>query len=161
MSIQLFPQGKTLGAAGKAVLLLVVCLLAGVVLIAGLSKLGFHFDPFGLGKRRLDRAENTAVVETAKAAVAQAQADVGVHALRAYDAAQLKNQATRQIRTENRDAILSTPGADAPIDPGLSRRFDDGLCRYEAYAADPGCAGLPALPRAAAPADAGDPPAGG
>jgi hypothetical protein len=77
---------------------------------------------------------------TAQVAAGQAQAQ-GAAAQVIY-LADRRSAATAQTHEANHDAILSAPGADVPLDPVLVGRVRVGLCKYRAYAADPGCAGL-------------------
>lgn len=128
------PQGRALSAGLK----ILAGLVLAVVLLAGLSKVGFHFDPFGLTQRRLAKTQVEAAEAKGAATVAKGEAAAGVAALEAYDRGAARAQRTQQVRQGNSHAILTAPGADAPVDPDLARTFVRGLCHYEAYRDDCG-----------------------
>lgn len=113
-----------------------------VVLIGLVVLIRWIGDPLGLGKRKLDKAENTAAVATGQAVVADAKALTAADVATIVEAARQRDGATIVIRENNRDAILTAPGADARLDPALVQRINRGLCRYDANAADPRCAAL-------------------
>lgn len=107
-----------------------------------------------------------------KQQAAQAKADSAI-ATGAQHAAQDAMKITLDVRQHaasidvttqrNRDAILSAPGAAAPIDAGLAAAVHAALCVRDAYRAEPDCAGLRGAGGGvgAAQSDAGGGAAGG
>lgn len=116
---------------------------AAVVAVVGLATVAAWLgDPFGLRKRGLERARQDQAVAEGHQAVAEGAAELGRDVLDINDRGASRDRRTVTIQEENRRDLERAPGADAPVHPDLARRFVDGLCRYAAYRADPGCAGL-------------------
>jgi hypothetical protein len=93
--------------------------------------------------------QSALVKQEAATAAAQAQDkhDAGQAALAADTATIVQQGAAKadltvHVQQENANVLASSPGAAAPLDPGLVSAVVAGLCRYSAYAGDPGCAGL-------------------
>lgn len=72
------------------------------------------------------------------------QADLSADVAPIVAAGQAKLDLTLHTQSENSNAIANSPGAAQVVDPALLRNTIAGLCKYEAYAADPGCAPVPA-----------------
>ena len=119
------PDSVKVAAAVVAALALVVT--AGVLLAKATIK------------AETDRT-NAAIVAAAPVKAADAGQALAQDAVKTLDAAVKRNDVTIHIQQENARALAEAPGADAPVDPEFARRLRDGLCRYAAYAADPGCA---------------------
>lgn len=99
-------------------------------------------------------AKDTSVVVSGQAAAAQSAASIA-------DAGTQRDALTITVHQDNAHAIAAAPGASARIDPALNAAGRGGLCRYAAYAGDPGCAGLLAGdPALVPPARQADTPAG-
>lgn len=118
----------------KAAAVIAVCLVLAALLGWALWD---HFAQQGATHQLANavRAEGTATVDAGQA---KAEADAG----RIVAAGEARVHADLTIHQENSRAILSAPGADAPVDPrplDVARR---GLCRHPAYRDDPQCAGL-------------------
>lgn len=104
-----------------------------------------------------------------EAAQAKGDAAVATHASEAAQAAvkitvdvDQKHAAIDATTSENDRAIKSSPGAMAPIDPGLARALHDALCLRDAYSGELDCAAVRPADRRVGPAaaDPGRRPAG-
>lgn len=80
------------------------------------------------------RKADAAVVAAAPVKAAQAQVDLSADAIKILDNAGRRDRLTISVQQENARALAEVPDADL----GVTLRR--GLCRYAAYAADPGCA---------------------
>jgi hypothetical protein len=89
-----------------------------------------------------NNAAKKAQIQAGRAEVAAGQAQASAAAQRIVIAGQAREHLDLTVHQENAHAIAQAPGADAPLDPGLVRVANVGLCRHPAFAADPGCAGL-------------------
>ena len=111
--------------------------LAAWGLVAGLA----------LGMAGLIHHKDTVIVRQ-RAQVAQQQADTRA-ARQDVEAVRTANKVISQgadrdaavasTHEENRHAIETSAGADAPVAPAVNDVGRRGLCRYQAYADDPDC----------------------
>ncbi|HEY2178081.1 MAG TPA: hypothetical protein VGH15_05815 [Caulobacteraceae bacterium] len=116
----------------------VASILGSVVALAVLGGLlWFVLNQVG-AKKALARAQ----IQAGTASVAAGQAQAETAAQRIIVAGEAHDHLDIQVHQSNAQAIASAPGADRPLDPGLVGAVNRGLCRYQAFAADPGCAGL-------------------
>lgn len=114
--------------APMLVLIALAVLASAIMLLTGYQAL------VGMKTRADAKTVAAAPVKAAEAGQALAQ-----DAVKTLDDAGRRDRLTLVVQQENARAIREAPGADAPVDPELGRRMRVGLCRYAAYAADPGC----------------------
>lgn len=105
-------------------------------------------------RHQVSSANAAAAAALSQTAVAGGQADLSKDATKIIAGAVQRIEAAGNTHNENSAAILTAPGAAAPADPVLVGRVRVGLCRYDAYRADPACAEL-------RPADSGQLPKAG
>ena len=110
--------------------------IIALVAVAGLYVYVQHL------RHAIDAARVYAAVQTDKATVTTGQSAAVSDASTIADQGAARDQTTTSIHEDNAHALQSTPGALAPINPALDTVGRRGLCRYAAYAADPGCVGL-------------------
>jgi hypothetical protein len=104
-------------------------LVAGVLYVRGL-------------RADLDRARGQLAAASAQAVVASGQAAAVQSAAAIADQGAQRAALDITVHEENEHAIQTAQGATAPLAPALNGAGRDGLCRYDAYADDPGCVGL-------------------
>lgn len=109
--------------------------LGGIVGVAVLVAIWFVFIEPGRAAQR--EAEARVAAAAAQSRATSAAEAVNRVAERAEDEA-LTDQATR----ENRDAILSSPGARAPVDPGVDDAGRRAICLRQSARCTPGCVRL-------------------
>nr|WP_303697079.1 hypothetical protein [Brevundimonas subvibrioides] len=146
--IGLSPVLRTLAPMGWLALGVFVLAVAAVVL----GGLGFRWDPFGLDRRRLDRAEASVAAATQQAAARTAEAEGQAGQVARLDAAvqsavTLERATARSIQTARTadDSSLPLPADRAD----RLRDHDRELCRIA-----PDLVGCPAAPH---PAGDGEP----
>lgn len=83
--------------------------------------------------------QNAATVAAAPVKAAEAGQALAQDAVKTLDAAGRRDRLTITVHQENARALAEAPGAAAPVDPELVGVLRRGLCRYAAYANDPGC----------------------
>lgn len=118
----LTPAGWLASAGGLAI--------AAALALLVLGKLGFHFDPFNLTARKVERLQGQVDQKTGELAAAQGQARAGEAAGRIFEREISRTETTRIIHEENDHALRAAPGADAPLDPVYVDTVNRGLCRY-------------------------------
>lgn len=129
-----------------------MALAAGVLAMAltALGALGFRWDPFDLGQRRVEAAEARAAAGDVEATSRRLEAQGGADQLRRLDQFQHQRTAVERTTATAVEQARNADDSEVPVDPGRAdrlRRHDGELCRL---AADlDGCAG------AAAPAGSG------
>lgn len=84
------------------------------------------------------KAETRAAEAKGASVVAQGTSEAAKAALGASEKAHASNLQSEALTGANRDAILSTPGADQPIG-GVHTTGLVSLCKRAAYADDPRC----------------------
>lgn len=101
---------------------------------------GWLNDPFRWKARDAAEAKVDAAQGQADGMSGRAQGELVAAGAAIADRGRDRDARTVTIREVNRDAIRSSPGANAPLDPRLVVRWRDGLCEYDAYNGDPACA---------------------
>jgi len=93
-------------------------------------------------QHQVDALKVAAVVSKDQAKVTTSQTAAVATGAAIADHRAVQDQLSITVHQDNAHAIEAAPGASALIDPGLNDAGRRGLCRYAAYAGDPGCAGL-------------------
>lgn len=125
---------------GLYVLAAIVALVLAVLVLRSVG--GWLNDPFGWKARDAAQAKTDAVQGRADGMSGRAQGDLIAAGAAIADKGRDRDARTVVIREANRDAIRSSPGADAPLDPRLVARWRSGLCDYAAYHDDPACVAM-------------------
>lgn len=138
--IPIVGEAKAAFSVAKAVAPIVGAVLLALVVLLGLNTIfGFITDPFHLKAHQLAAAQTQAATATDNLVVAKGQNAAQTDAQKIVLAGSAKTDVTLHIQQDNQRAILAAPGASQVVDPGLVSTLDDGLCRYDAYAGNPGC----------------------
>jgi hypothetical protein len=93
-------------------------------------------------KADLAKAQVKVQVEADQNAVASGQAAAVQAAASVADQGAQHAAIDITLHQDNQHAIQAASGAAAPLAPALNAAGRLGLCRYDAYASDPACAGL-------------------
>lgn len=122
------PVPKTLAPLGWLAVG-VAALAAAAVLLGGL---GFRWDPFDLGRRRADRAEQAAATASAEAAARSAEAAAQASQVTRLDAAVRSTVALERATASSIQIARTADDASTPLDPNRAHRLrahDGELCR--------------------------------
>jgi hypothetical protein len=142
------PFLRTLAPLGW--LALGVAILAAVAIVLG--GLGFRWDPFDLGRRRLERAEHSAAVAAQEAAARTAEAEGQADQVARLDAAVQSAVTLEHVTARSIQDARTADDASIPLPADRVDRLRDHdreLCRIA-----PDLAGCPAAPD---PAGDGEP----
>lgn len=88
------------------------------------------------------RAKVAAFASAAQATVATGQTAAQADATAIADRGAQRAARLDATHEDHAHALQAAPGAGQILDPGFVRSLNQRLCEYDAYAADPGCAGL-------------------
>jgi len=127
-----------------------VAALAAIVVVLG--GLGFRWDPFDLGRRRLEHAEASAAVAVAQAAARTAEADGQAGQVARLDAAVQSAVTLERVTARSIQTARTADDASLPLPTDRVHRLRDHdreLCRLS-----PDLVGCPAAPD---PAGDGEP----
>lgn len=117
-----------------------------------LGLVGFVWADHAYWKHQAAAMAQKAASEHASAVQTQGQSAAQTDAAKIVDAGRAKADVTVHIQQENRNAILTAPGAADAVDPGLMSALVGGLCRYAAYRDDPACSAMRSADPAKLPA---------
>lgn len=96
--------------------------------------------------QHIQHAAQAAHVEAATqadvATVATGQTAATTDAFVIADRGAQRSARTAALHEDHAHAILSAAGSSVPVDPSVVAAVRRGLCDYDAYAGDPGCAEL-------------------
>lgn len=129
--------------------------LAGLVVLLVLGRgLGIHWDPFGLGERRLEAAEQRARAAAADATARRLEVEGAVDQARRLDHHHQQSVELARVTAAADAESRNADDADVPLDPARAARLrahDGELCRLApdlcgAAAPDPAAGGDDALP---------------
>lgn len=111
--------------------------VAGALAWAGIQTTRLHH-----AEKQAAAAKVVAQISADHAIVASGQVAAMQSAAEIADAGAQRQAVDITVHQDNAHAIQAAPGSAVRLDPALNAAGRRGLCRYPAYADDPGCAGL-------------------